>query len=129
MVYFEKKKIILRLFEKKKNDIDVTVFLQKRKATALPMGSFFTTTSQLLQMAPFALDPCTVTPLRHNLSAVVRHTVSQCASDCEADRSSRKISIYSVFEPLNVIVLNRKSSHVNLFVKLYISMEIQETLL
>ena len=53
------------------------------------------------------------------------HCVSQSASDCDADRSSRQISIYSVFELLNIIFLNRKSSHVNLFVKLYISMKIQ----
>ena len=40
---------------------------------------FFTTASQLLQIAPFTLVLSTITPLRHNLSAVVRHTVFRSA--------------------------------------------------
>ena len=106
-----------------------TADTQKAFSKCLPMGSFFYHCVAVASNCAFcARSVHSYATFSQFKRSCAPHCVSQCASDCDADRSSRQISMCSVFELLNIIFLNRKSPHVNLFVKLYISMKIREAL-
>ena len=73
---------------------------------------------------------CTVTPLRHSLSAVAcaPNCVFHCASDCGTVRSLLALSIYLNFEILSIIFLDEESVYVDLLANRYKPTEIFETL-
>ena len=80
----------------------------------LPMGSFFYHYAAVASNCAFrARSVHTYATLSQFKRSCAPHCVSQCASDCDADRSLRKISIDSFFEPLNIIfkskIISRES--------------------